>query len=59
MAGNENNSDNVKLNDNINDIFLFGVDENEDEINVENLIVGKSGWVSGCVYGITIYGVGL
>lgn len=45
------NADNA---DNSDDIFLFGVDG--DQVDVNNYLIAK-GW--GSVYGITIYGIGL
>lgn len=43
------------INDNSDDdIFLFGVDG--DQVDVNNYLIAK-GW--GSVYGVTIYGIGL
>lgn len=40
--------------DNSDDIFLFGVDG--DQVDVNNYLIAK--W-NGSVYGVTIYGIGL
>ena len=40
--------------DNSDDIFLFGVDG--DQVDINNYLIAK--W-QGSVYGVTIYGIGL
>jgi hypothetical protein len=63
MNNNKHNIDDINsLINNTDDIFLFGIDENEDVIEIENTVGGVGGgWIitKCCVYGITIYGVGL
>lgn len=41
-----------------NDIFLFGFDDT-DYVDVDNYILAKGFDIPACVYGITIYGIGL